>query len=827
MPEYICEKCLKVFKQKGHYTSHISKKNDCSQNTKINEIIEEKVKEAVEKLEIKPEVSKENLPGFFEDLHNLLWNKAGLNPEKALENMNFFFAYRLIEQQADVLKLPQECRWSFITSIASEEQLHKTIKDGTRYFFNEPITKPFFTPHSIQKSSLVYEIVHQINRISLRILQETDTLGDIFEYMIGRGMSTMSDEGQYFTNRRICKLAFNLAYKIKKSLLRSDGTLCTFADWFCGTGGFPAEYIKGVKENLKMIDWKIACNSIYCQDMSISSITTTLLNLLILTGTPFNNNHIRTSNSFSDPIIRGNHAPFKGLSIDYSFMNPPYGGDKTKGKDYKFKMIKKVKDESGKLNKIFLINEDIQSIGIEDDDKVSAGVQLAMATLSDDGGVCCIVLPQGFFFGASKKSEELRKKLTEEYKIHFVVDISSGSFANTLTKTSMLVFQKGVGSTDKISFIDLEQNELISASLEELRGKKYSLNYKQYLPQEVVQIEGFEMVKLGEIVKSVSMKHHNVTDGKEFGQYPLVSSALDIQYYMDTYDCNIPSIIFNTINADGNCSVHYFEKFNTTSNTLTLTTDNIITTKYLHYYLSTKLDRLKNCFEGTTKKKLTTKILLDLQIPLPSLQQQESIVEAIDGWTQLACNEEKSLTLLERQVRLRVQEMSWGQERVKIGDVCDFLKNIHKFASADGKDTGKYAFYSCAAKKMFSDVCEFDKTCIIINKGGNAMVRIDKDFSVSNDLHVLSTKQGVSNEITVLYIAYYLQYNISFIENIMEGTTIKHLNKVFLSNLEIPLPPLSEQQKLQDDFDEIQHKHMKIAEYKSKADEAINRLIPK
>jgi restriction endonuclease S subunit len=42
----------------------------------------------------------------------------------------------------------------------------------------------------------------------------------------------------------------------------------------------------------------------------------------------------------------------------------------------------------------------------------------------------------------------------------------------------------------------------------------------------------------------------------------------------------------------------------------------------------------------------------------------------------------------------------------------------------------------------------------------------------------------------------------------------------------IPLPPLAEQQRLQPDFDEIRHKHAKIAEYRAKAKEAIERLIP-
>ena len=97
----------------------------------------------------------------------------------------------------------------------------------------------------------------------------------------------MGSEGQYFTNRKICKIAFKLAYNIKGKLRRDDGSLCTFADWFCGTGGFPAEYVKGVNENLSDIDWETDKESIYCQDQSVSACMTTLLNLLIMTGTPF------------------------------------------------------------------------------------------------------------------------------------------------------------------------------------------------------------------------------------------------------------------------------------------------------------------------------------------------------------------------------------------------------------------------------------------------------------------------------------------------------------------------------------------------------------
>lgn len=825
MPEYTCEKCAKVFKQKSGYTDHMSKKIDCSTTTMINTIIENKIKTEVKKivgkLNDKPQITKDNLPSFFEDLHNLLWNRAGLNPQSALEHMTFFFAYRMIETQADDFNLPQECRWSYVSALKHEDDLFDMIKKGVTSFRKNNKTKSFFEPHKITKAEIVYDIVQEINRIPYKVLRETDTLGDIFEYMIGRGMSTMADEGQYFTNRTICQLAFKLSYDIKKTIRRPDGSLCTFADWFCGTGGFPAEYIKGVKEILGGdINWKKESNAIYCQDMNLSSVTITLLNMLILTGVSFSSNNIRGSNSFADPITSGESAPFKGLTIDYCFMNPPYGGDKSKGKEYKFAYAKGKGDA-----KKFMVNKEIQSIGIEDDDKVSAGVQLAMATLSTDGGVCAIVLPQGFFFGASKKCVELRKKIAEDYKIWYVVDIASGSFLNTGTKTSMMVFQKGVGPTEKVSFIGLDEKPLVEATLEELQSKHYSLNYKQYLPQSAVEVEGFEMVKLGDIVKPSSMKHRSTPDGNKTGKYPLISSALNVEYYMDTFDSEIPSLIFNTINADGNCSVHYYEKFNVTSNTYVLSSENKLTLQYIYYYLKTQSELLKSCFEGTTKKALSRPLLQSLEIPLPSLERQHQIVEAIDGWAQLAQHEEQSLKILEKQMMFQVKEMGRGQARVKLGSILKDVK-YPKHPTEYGKESGKFRFHTGAeSTKLYTNEYDIDDLVIIINRtngSGKCHIFIDSKCSVATQTITFASK----DDITTTFLYYYFKSDISILEQGYQGACHKNLTTQYINDLEIPLPILAEQQTLQSDFDEIRHKHAKIAIYKAKAQEAIQRLIP-
>jgi hypothetical protein len=50
MPDYICETCEKVFKQKGHLATHNKRKNPCKKNDAIEKIVERKVKEVLLKM---------------------------------------------------------------------------------------------------------------------------------------------------------------------------------------------------------------------------------------------------------------------------------------------------------------------------------------------------------------------------------------------------------------------------------------------------------------------------------------------------------------------------------------------------------------------------------------------------------------------------------------------------------------------------------------------------------------------------------------------------------------------------------------------------------
>lgn len=785
--------------------------------------------------------TREQQTKFFENLHQLLWSEAGLNPEKAMDHLMFFFAYRLIEVQADSLNLPQECRWSYIASIKDENRLYDAIRNGIGHFRRNPVTKPFFFPkHDIDRAMTLERIVKEINKLDVAYLQNSDVLGDIFEYMLGRGMSTMADDGQYFTNRQICKLAFDLCFAVKQTIRRPDGSLCTFADFFCGTGGFPASFVKGCKSLDPTINWSSNVNSIYCLDKDMRSVTTTMLNLLILTGVPPSASTIQMGDSFRDRINivpDGFDGHFPNVQMDYILTNPPYGGDKTKGEDFRFKYCRT--DKSTKQKEYF-VNQEIRSIGVEDDDKVSAGVQLMMATLSP-GGVAAIVLPQGFFFGTSNKAIELRRKLSEEYRIHFVVDIESGAFANTGTKTSMIVFQKGVGPTNTVQFINMDRQSLINASLEDLRNKRYSLNYKQYIQQEVQQIEGFQWVKLGDILSKKKYPKHPTSHGSKNGTYRFHTGAESNILYVDNPDIIDLIILINRTNGSGKCHIFLDRNCSAATQTIILNCDDENTTKYLYYYLSGNIRILENGYNGCNHKNITVEYVHDLTIPLPSIERQKEIVRAIDTWAEFARREEELLKMLEWLIMFEVKEMGRGCDLVRLGDILT-RDGSGKTNSTSASNTGEYPFYGCTAEVPTGSHNNYDfdgdEYLLFAKSGGNSKTIFGDNLGIGK-FHYITGKsagniainkfilknQGNCNLKFIYYLLKSMLYDIQRLAQYTTGNGNININ-LMLETIQIPLPSIEKQQSLQSLFDEVKHKHDKIAEYKSKMQEAIRQHIP-
>lgn len=140
------------------------------------------------------------------------------------------------------------------------------------------------------------------------------------------------------------------------------------------------------------------------------------------------------------------------------------------------------------------------------------------------------------------------------------------------------------------------------------------------------------------------------------------------------------------------------------------------------------------------------------------------------------------------------QEKINGVEYKKIIDLCDFLKKSKRPASF-GTDIGKYNFYVSGEKIKRCDDVDYNEECIIIGTGGNANIKYDSSFSCSTDTFILKSKNDM---LIIKYLYYYFLTNMDILENGFSGSTIKHISKDYVSNLEIQLPDINIQKKIVD-----------------------------
>jgi DNA modification methylase len=81
MPDYICETCEKVFKQKGHLATHNKRKNPCKKNDAIEKIVEKKVQEVLSKTTdevVKLDQSVTSILPLHQDVIYLMNSEEGL-----------------------------------------------------------------------------------------------------------------------------------------------------------------------------------------------------------------------------------------------------------------------------------------------------------------------------------------------------------------------------------------------------------------------------------------------------------------------------------------------------------------------------------------------------------------------------------------------------------------------------------------------------------------------------------------------------------------------------------------------------------------------------
>ena len=134
---------------------------------------------------------------------------------------------------------------------------------------------------------------------------------------------------------------------------------------------------------------------------------------------------------------------------------------------------------------------------------------------------------------------------------------------------------------------------------------------------------------------------------------------------------------------------------------------------------------------------------------------------------------------------------SWGV--VRLGDLCTFTTG--KLNSEKAIEDGQYPFFTCSQETFRIDSYAFDQEAILLS-GNNARgifsVKYYKGkFDAYQRTYVITIKD--TKRLSYRYFLYDLFLKLELLRRQSIGATTKYLTAAIIRNLELTLPPLSEQ----------------------------------
>ena len=261
-------------------------------------------------------------------------------------------------------------------------------------------------------------VVDQLDTIDMA---DTDTKGDLYEYMLGK-IASAGQNGQFRTPRHIIKLMVEMTAPNPRDVI---------CDPACGTAGFliaASEYL--VRHHSEAIYRDEAARRRYNEgtfhgyDFDSTMLRIGSMNML-LHGVE--NPDIR----YRDSLAQADDDEAEKYSL--ILANPPFAGSldyESTARD--LQQIVKTK----KTELLFMV---------------------LFLRLLQTGGRAAVIVPDGVLFGSSKAHKALRRMLVEEQKLDAVISMPSGVFKPYAgVSTAIVLFTRtNSGGTDHVWFYDM------------------------------------------------------------------------------------------------------------------------------------------------------------------------------------------------------------------------------------------------------------------------------------------------------------------------------------------------------------------------------------
>jgi len=742
---------------------------------------------------------------YIDMAHQILYESENIEGEGALNDIMHFIFIRLLEGKLskdeedgkiDLLNkkyyqnigfedknLDEYFKYFDLENVSNEELTTIRSKDNLdvikilgKLFHYHPVMKQIYDEFNFINAEKPGTIQNLLNDCILKIDMEKfynqpDAIGIIYEHFISGYTKLGSKLGQYFTPRKMMNLVLgfikpDITKKIKKIEEFKVADLCS------GTAGWLVLFYNMFKE--KYAD-KI---QLICGEVKASTFQIGLMNI------------ISTINKMPYKAIRENCLThIDDEQYDLILTNPPFRTD------FKFKNI----DDNFK-------NDQYNEIDIGEIFKLKSNkpivqfLELYIYKLKEKG-TCLIVLPFGeLFFG--KMMKKVRKYLIKNIDIKYIIEFESGIFTHTGIKTCVMIFNKSKG-TKEITFLkaDKECTKLFEIVKVSEFDENYSLYYRNYIEEEIKVSDEFESIKFGKVFelekgKIQSSKVEEDKDGIVF-----VTGANENNW--KTIKLNDKYILIdgeNTfISENGNGDkrpIKYYKGTCYYSNLMSRLVvkdefKNKINIKFYYYYLKHIQKFIEEHYQvGSCNKKLDIDNFNKMNIPLPSIEEQNKIVkqldvlnDGIDNSNKLIKNYEESINIY---VNTEIDNIIEKTKIIKLKDLCNIKYGSSKIPTKkEGMEKEKYPLYAGGEKsKRNSSEFNVDKNTILIARSGS-----------SGSVNITTEKSFVANYCFIVenidkkYETNYLYYKLKSIENKIKkmavGSTQPNLNIDDLKNIDI------------------------------------------
>lgn len=225
--------------------------------------------------------------------------------------------------------------------------------------------------------------------------------------------------------------------------------------------------------------------------------------------------------------------------------------------------------------------------------------------------------------------------------------------------------------------------------------------------------------------------------------------------------------------------------------------------EYLFYQLKTK--DLASLNVGTAVPSLTTDVLNEVQIDLPSLEKQKQVVEMLGSLdSKIEINTQLNGYLLELATTRFEQALFKSNRVVRLGDIVKLEDSKRVPLNSRDRDArkGPYPYYGATSIMDYVDDYLFDGIRVLLGEDGSVIDESGRPilqyvwgkYWVNNHAHILAAASDYSLE------AIYIALQRTPISHIVTGAVQRKISQRNLNKLKLEMPDAKSLEYLQDIF---------------------------